>query len=87
MRQPQVEAQLGQLRVAVGELAGARPAAQGVGLDQPFLEIEGGVLEPAGDDEALAAGELLGLRQQPGQKVVDAGEDHHLVLHGMLSSG
>lgn len=47
-----------------------------------FLEIERGVHQALGDGVPVSAGEVFAPGQQPGEHVIGAGENHHIIGHG-----
>lgn len=83
--QPQVQAQLVELRVGrLQVLQPLRPAAC-IGFEDRLLKVQRRGQKALGDHEALRLGETLTLRQQPGQQIVGLGEDHQVIgfAHGM----
>jgi hypothetical protein len=71
-RQAQVQTHFVQGGVGAAQALQARRSALAVGLDDEFVEIQRRVQQALGDDKALAAGKVVGRRDEPGEKIKGA---------------
>lgn len=73
MGQPQVQAQLVQVRIGPAQVCQPFRAAVRVGIKQRFLEVQRGILQALRHHKPLCLRELLAPRQQPRQQIVGPG--------------
>jgi len=79
MAEPQIKAQHGKLPVSFQQVGPRRGAANRPG--KLLVEIEGGIIQPAGQPEPFAFGEALGMVQQPEDQIIQAGKNGRLAFH------
>jgi hypothetical protein len=80
--QAQIEPQLVELGIRSLQMLQALGIAAGIRLEDRLLKIQCRSLQTLCNDEALALGETLALRKEPGQEIIGLGENHQLFVVG-----
>ena len=84
VREAQIETELGERRIGVGEALASRCSATGLGFGEVLREVERGAEQAGRDGGAEGAGEGFAFGDKPGEKVEGAGENDEVFHYGLL---